>query len=323
MVGVLLINLGTPQAPTPKAVRRYLREFLSDPRVVEIPRALWWCILNGLILPFRSPRTAKAYQQIWHADGSPLLVYSKQLSQALQNRLAANAENPIHVKLAMRYGHPSIADGLNELLALNCKRIIVLPLYPQYAASTTASAFDAVSQALSTRRHVPEISFVNQYATEPGYIASLANSIHEHWNNLGKRNYLLISFHGLPKRQIAAGDPYYEQCLATARSLAKTLDLASDKWGLSFQSRLGKAKWLQPYTDKSLSALPQQGNVAVDVICPGFSVDCLETLEEIALRYKQRFIAAGGEQFHYIPCLNHRADHVDFLAMLINKYNPS
>lgn len=312
-IGILLINLGTPDAPTPSAVRRYLAEFLWDPRVVEIPRPLWWLLLHGLVLPLRPRKTAALYQKIWTDQGSPLLIHSQRIAKTLQHRLEKRLEKSTKVVLAMRYGSPSIAQGLAELQAANVQQLLIFPLYPQYSAPTTASAFDAVSTILKTWRHIPELRMINNYATEPAYIEAIVTHIKNHWQKQGKAEHLLFSFHGLPKHFVAKGDPYEKQCYATAERVAAKLELAPTEWRVTFQSRFGKAEWLTPYCDKTLQAMPQQQQKSVDVVCPGFAVDCLETLEEIAQTNAGLFYKAGGEYFSYISALNDSELHIQAL----------
>lgn len=316
-VGVLLANLGTPDAPTPTAIRRYLRQFLSDRRVVELPRALWLPVLYGFILPFRPRRLAHAYAQVWQAEGSPLLVISRQqqaaLSLALQNRLG----RPLPVALAMTYGEPSIASALAELDAAGVERILLLPLYPQYSGTTTAAVLDGVFSRLSARRLLPALHTISDYHDDPGYIAALAASVHAHWQSQGRGAHLLMSFHSIPQRYVDAGDPYQRQCQATAQLLARALQLDETQWSLSYQSRIGNQPWLSPYTDLYITELAQRGYSTLDVICPGFSADCLETLEEVSLRYGETFRAAGGNALRYIPALNADEAHIDALAQLV------
>jgi ferrochelatase len=319
-LGVLLLNLGTPDAPTVGAVRRYLAEFLSDPRVVEIPRPLWWLILHGVILRVRPRRSAHAYQSVWTQDGSPLKAISYRQASALQERLSARLPGPVRVALAMRYGNPSVPAGLAELRAANARRLLVLPLYPQYSATTTASTFDAVTRELTTWRWLPEIRFVNQYYDVPAYIAALADSIRTHWAEHGKPERLLFSFHGIPEKYFINGDPYHCQCQKTARLTADALELPKERWQISFQSRVGNTAWLQPYTDDTLRAWGQEGIGKVQVICPGFSADCLETLEEIAVENRGYFLAAGGKDYGYIPALNDDDAHMDMLADLVQRH---
>lgn len=316
-LGVLVVNLGTPDAPTTAAVRRYLREFLWDPRVVEYPRALWWLILNLVILVIRPSQSAHAYQQIWTDSGSPLLSHSQRIAGALQQKLASQLNGNISVALAMTYGNPSIRAGLDELHAVGARRIVVLPLYPQYSGTTTASVFDKVFAALSRRRWMPELRLINHYHDEPGYIDAAAASIREHWREQERGEHLLFSFHGLPEGNLEKGDPYHCHCLKSARLVAESLQLQEDEWSVAFQSRVGREEWLKPYTEDVLEQFGNQNMQRVDVACPGFSVDCLETLEEIAIRYNEVFVEAGGGTLNYIPALNDREDHVAFLAELI------
>ena len=319
-LGVLVTNLGTPDAPTPKALRRYLKEFLWDPRVVEVPRPIWWLILNGIILNIRPRRSAQAYASVWTDAGSPLMTHSRRQQAALQAALEKSLPGPVRVELAMRYGNPAIASGLAALRAAGARRILVLPLYPQYAASTTASTFDAVFDQLKSWRWVPELRVVNDYHDDPGYLDALAASIREAWAQRGPADKLLFSFHGVPKRYLLAGDPYHCFCHATARQVAQRLELPPERWQVSFQSRFGREEWLKPYTDQTLKSLPGEGVKSVDVVCPGFSADCLETLEEIAVENRDYFLEAGGEAYHYIPALNDRSDHVSALAALVRRH---
>jgi protoporphyrin/coproporphyrin ferrochelatase len=318
--GVLLTNLGTPDAPTPAALRRYLGEFLWDPRVIEIPRPLWWLILHGIVLRTRPRRAAHAYQQIWTPEGSPLLQITRRQAAALQERLSARFEGPLEVAIGMRYGQPSIREGLEALRRAAARRILVLPLYPQYSASTTGSTFDALAQALQTWRWIPELRMVQHYHDEPAYIEVLANTVREHWEAHGRARRLLLSFHGLPKRYFLAGDPYFCECQKTARLVAERLELGRDEWQVVFQSRFGREEWLQPYTDETLQRLAREGVESVDMICPGFSADCLETLEEIAQQNRELFLTAGGREYRYIPALNERPDHIDALAALCMRH---
>lgn len=316
---VLLINLGTPAAPTPAALRRYLKQFLWDPRVVEIPRPLWWLILNGIILNTRPKKSAAKYAQIWTKDGSPLKVHTEKQAKLLRGALGHRGHPAIEVAWAMRYGEPSVASTLDRLKADGASRILVLPLYPQYAASTTASSFDAVAQWLGRGRNVPELRFVRQYHDHPGYIHALAQSVLDHWMAHGRPapdSRLVMSFHGLPRRSLELGDPYYCQCQKTGRLLAEALGLGADRYQVTFQSRFGRARWLEPYTQPTLEQLAREGVGQVDVICPGFAGDCLETLEEIAMECRSAFLAAGGKEFRYIPCLNERADWIAALTDL-------
>jgi protoporphyrin/coproporphyrin ferrochelatase len=316
-LGVLLVNLGTPDAPTPAALRRYLAEFLWDPRVVEIPRPLWWLILHGVILRTRPARSAKLYAKVWQKDGSPLLAIGQRQTQALRELLKQRIKGPVHVELAMRYGNPSIAAALEKLRAARVRRLLVLPMYPQYSATTTASTFDAIAQVLKTWRWIPELRCINQYHDDPAYIQALANSIREAQAQHGTPEKLLFSFHGIPRRNLLLGDPYHCQCQKTARLVAEQLSLAPQQWQITFQSRFGRAEWLKPYLLPTLEELARNGVKNVQVVCPGFSADCLETLEEIDGENRHAFLHAGGETFHYIPALNERADHLHLLASLV------
>ena len=303
---LLLVNLGTPDAPTPQALRRYLAEFLSDPRVVEIPRALWWLILHGVILRVRPAKSAAKYAGIWTTAGSPLAVWTAKQAKLLQGYLGERGHSPpaLLVRYAMRYGQPSIASALDELKAANATRILVLPLYPQYAAATSASVNDAVMDWMRVQRRQPELRLVNHYHDDAGYIDALAARVRSHWMTYGRGDRLVLSFHGLPERSLRLGDPYHCECHVTARLLRERLGLAESELQVTFQSRFGKAKWLTPYTEPTLLALAAQGVKRVDVMCPGFAADCLETLEEINQEVRNAFLAAGGESFHYIECLN-------------------
>ena len=301
---ILLVNLGTPEAPTTAAVRRYLKEFLSDPRVVEIPRLPWWLILNGIILNLRPAKSAAKYAQIWDKDGSPLKLHTERQAKLLRGYLGEQGHAALLVAYAMRYGNPSIASVLARLREQHCERILILPLYPQYAASTTATAFDAVSSFFRRTRNIPELRMVKHFHDHPAYVAALAQGVRKHWAQHGKPDRLLMSFHGLPRYTLERGDPYHCECQKTARLLAGALALLPEQYQLSFQSRFGRAEWLQPYTAVTLAQWGKQGLRRVDVVCPGFVADCLETLEEIAIEGKAAFLAAGGGEFHAIPCLN-------------------
>ncbi len=300
---VLYCNLGTPDAPTPAAVRRYLAEFLGDPRVVEIPRLLWWLILHGIILRVRPAKSAAKYAAIWGPDGSPLKVWTDKQALLLHGWLGQQGHQ-VTASAAMRYGNPAIAARLSELKAQGVTRVLVLPAYPQYSGTTTASVFDAVYDWAARTRHVPELRFVNHYHDHPGYIDALAKSITRYWQTHGRPAKLVMSFHGVPQRTLDLGDPYHCECHKTGRLLAEALGLKPDQYAVTFQSRFGKAKWLEPYTQPTLEALGRAKTARVDVVCPGFTADCLETLEEIAIEGKAAFLAAGGQEFHYIPCLN-------------------
>lgn len=319
-LGVLIVNLGTPEAATPAAVRRYLGEFLSDPRVVEVPRALWWPILHGFILRFRPPRSAAAYQKIWTEDGSPLLIHSQDIANSVSQHLSPRFSGAVNVELGMSYGQPSIGSALNRLYEHGARRIVCLPLYPQYSGTTTGSVFDAVTTALGRRRWVPEFRFINHYHDARGYVAAQAQNIHEYWGQHGRGSKLLFSFHGVPLDTLLNGDPYHCHCQKTARLIAESLELADEEWLITFQSRVGRAEWLRPYTDETIIELGSKGTERVDVVCPGFAADCLETLEEIAMQNAEFFTAAGGGTLNYIPALNARDDHVAFLTRLIEKH---
>ena len=318
-LGVLLVNLGTPDAPTPAAVRRFLAEFLWDRRVVETPRWLWWLALHGVILRIRPARSAHAYQQIWTEQGSPLLLHSRALAAGLQNRLVQRLRETTMVALGMTYGSPSIASALEHLRAAGARRLIVLPLYPQYSATTTASVFDRVTSILQRWRWLPELRFINSYHDDPAYIAAIAESVHERWQTHG-REHLLFSFHGAPRNYLLAGDPYHCQCQKTARLVSEHLGLQAEEWTVSFQSRLGRGEWLRPYTDETLAQFAKQGRKRISMICPGFAADNLETLEENAIRNRAAFLAAGGEFFDYIPALNASDAHVTLLAELVAQH---
>jgi len=317
---VLLVNLGTPEAPTPRAVRRYLAEFLSDRRIVELPRWLWWPILHGLILRLRPAQSAALYARIWTPEGSPLAIGTASLAARVEAALKARRPGPILVRHAMRYGQPAIGRVLRELGEAGVRRVLVLPLFPQYSGTTTASVLDAVARELATWRQVPELRFVTDYHAEPHYIEALARSVEAHWQQHGRAQRLVLSYHGIPERYFRAGDPYFCQCQGTARRLRERLGLADEDLQVTFQSRLGRARWLQPYTETTLAALPEQGIRHVQVLCPGFAVDCLETLEEIALRNHARFLHAGGERLDYIPALNAGEDQVTLLGGLILRH---
>jgi ferrochelatase len=300
---LLYCNLGTPDAPTAPAVRRYLGEFLSDPRVVEIPKPLWWPILHGIILRTRPAKSAAKYASVWTAQGSPLKTWTERQARLLHDALRAQGQQ-VTVRFAMRYGSPSLPQQLDALRADGIDRIVVLQAYPQYSGTTTASVLDAVGRWSRQQRFVPELRFVNDYHDDAGYIDALAASVQRHWAQHGRGELLVMSFHGIPARNIALGDPYQAQCLTTARLLTQKLGLSEAQTRVTFQSRFGRAKWLEPYTEPTLRALAQGGVKRVDVMCPGFAVDCLETLEEISMEGREAFLHAGGESFHYIPCLN-------------------
>ena len=319
LIGVLVVNLGTPRAPDAASVRRYLRQFLMDPRVIELPRVLWWCLLNFIILPIRGFRSAANYRKIWGAQGSPLMVHSRALASALQQQL--DGEPGLYkVELAMSYGEPDIDSALKKLMQAGAKRLLVLPLYPQYSGTTTGSVFDAVTSALQRHRWVPDFRFISQYWQQAEYIEALAQSVREHWQKTAKADRLLLSFHGIPKRYFDNGDLYHCHCFGTARLLREALGLAPDELLVSFQSRVGKEQWLRPYTDELIRTLPSQGVGSLEVLCPGFAVDCLETIEEIAGENAEYFKHAGGTRFDYIEALNARPAHAKMLATLLRQH---
>jgi len=317
--GILWVNLGTPEAPTAPALRRYLAEFLGDPRVVEIPRPIWWLILHGIILNVRPAKSAAKYATIWTPDGSPLKVWTERQAKYLQGLLGERGHR-VQVRWAMRYGQPSIARELDALKTAGCTRILILPAYPQYCAATTASVFDKVHEWAGRLRWVPELRFVNHYHDDAGYIAALANRVRAHWAQHGKPDRLVMSFHGMPERTLGRGDPYHCECHKTGRLLAEALGLSREQYVVTFQSRFGRAKWLEPYTEPTLVALAQQGVARADVICPGFTGDCIETLEEINQEAREAFLHAGGREFHYIPCLNDDAAWMRVLADLAEQH---
>lgn len=309
--GVLLVNLGTPDEASPSAVKRFLSEFLHDPRVVDMSRWLWYPILHGIILPIRSPKVAKLYQSVWMDGGSPLMVYSRRQQQTLTQRL------DVPVALGMTYGKPGIASGLQELKKQGCGKVLVLPLYPQYSCTTTAAVFDKIANVLKEQPDIPELRFINYYFDHPDYIDALAKSVHELWAEKGQPDYLLCSYHGIPKRYADNGDPYPEHCHRTTVMLAEKLALSRDKMSMSYQSIFGREEWLQPYTEKTIEALARKGVKRLDIMCPAFSVDCLETLEEIAEQCKETFIEAGGQEFNLIPCLNDSPAHIEMMVSLV------
>jgi ferrochelatase len=316
---IVLCNLGTPDAPTAPALRRYLAEFLSDPRVVEIPRLLWWPILHGVILRVRPAKSAAKYASVWTPEGSPLKVWTEKQAKLLQGHLGERGHH-VTVRYAMRYGNPSIASVLDEVKAEGATRVLLLPAYPQYSGTTTASVNDAVSAWSARQRHVPELRFINRYHDDAGYIGALAQTVRAHWQANGRADKLVMSFHGVPERTLHLGDPYHCECLKTGRLLAQALGLDSDGYVVTFQSRFGKAKWLEPYTEPTLVALAQQGLKSADLICPGFTSDCIETLEEIDMEAREAFTRAGGERFSYIPCLNDRPEWIRALAGITEQH---
>lgn len=316
-VGVLLMNLGTPDRPVCPGLRKYLSEFLMDPRVIELPTFFRWILVRGIIVNFRSHKSAATYREIWTDEGSPLLVNTNKLGAKVANILGTNYV----VEVAMRYGSPSVEQKLTSLREQGVRKIIALPLYPQYSGSTNGSTFDAIAQLFSKQRWIPNFEFVSDYYQRDDYIAALGESIQQHWAQHGRKQLLLMSFHGVPKKFSERGDPYEWQCKDSAQRLADYLELDQSQWKLVFQSRLGAEEWLQPYCDKTLKQLPEQGIKSVDIICPGFSVDCLETLEEIEQENKEYFLEAGGEDYSYIPCLNDADSQAQMLAQIVKDRN--
>lgn len=315
--GVLLINLGTPQAPTAKALRPYLKQFLSDSRVIEIPKAVWWFILNGIILNVRPRKSAAKYASIWTAEGSPLLVNTRKQASLLKGLLGERGHRHLVVDYAMRYGQPSVQDTLLRMRQAGVEQLVVVPLYPQYAGSSSATALDDVFRTLMRMRNMPALRTVRHFHDHPGYIQALAESVREHWLQHGRGEKLVMSFHGVPRFTLDKGDPYHCECLKTGRLLAEALGLAKDEYVVCFQSRFGKAEWIKPYTTEVLGKLAKDGIKTVDVMCPGFVSDCLETLEEIAMEGKEDFLTQGGQDYRYIPCLNDHPDWIKALADLV------
>ncbi|MDU9088721.1 ferrochelatase [Klebsiella pneumoniae] len=313
--GILLANLGNPDAPTPGAVKRYLRQFLSDKRVVDTSRLLWWPLLRGVILPIRSPRVAKLYQSVWMEEGSPLMVYSRRQQQALAARLP---DTP--VALGMSYGSPSLASAVDDLLAQGVEHIVVLPLYPQYSCSTVAAVWDELARILAKKRAIPGISFIRDYAEHPDYIHALAASVRASFAVHGEPDLLLLSYHGIPQRYANQGDDYPQRCRDTTRELVSALGLPPERVMMTFQSRFGREPWLTPYTDETLKMLGEKGTKHIQVLCPGFAADCLETLEEIAVQNREIFLEAGGKQYEYIPALNADAAHIEMMVNLTAPY---
>ncbi len=322
--GILLVNLGTPDEPTKASVKTYLKEFLSDPRIVEIPKWIWWIILNGIILNVRPAKSAAKYQTIWMKEGSPLRVYTERQATMLRGFLGEIVKSPFAVVPAMRYGNPSIEAGIDKLRAQHCDNILVLPMYPQYAASTTGSTFDKVAEVLMKRRNVPGIRFVRNFHDHPAFIKAIVRNVEAHWMKLGRPDFakdkLLMTFHGVPKFHLDKGDPYHCESHKSARLIAEGLSLKKGDYIVTFQSRFGKAEWLQPYTDKTLEALGKGGSQRVDVICPGFAADCLETLEEIADEGKETFLHAGGKEFNYLPVANDTDAYVGALTDIAREH---
>ena len=319
-IGILLVNLGTPDAPTAAALRPYLKQFLSDPRVVEVPRLVWWPILHGVVLTTRPRKSAEKYAKIWTAEGSPLRVHTERQANLLRACLAARTRGSVVVGWAMRYGVPPVEQALAELKAQGCDRILVIPLYPQHAASSTGSAYDAVLAAVTRMRNVPELRLVKHFHDHPGYIDALAGSVRDYWMANGRPERLVMSFHGVPRFTLDRGDPYHCECHKTGRLLAESLSLQAGEYLITFQSRFGRAEWLKPYTQDTLEALGRDKVRRVDVVCPGFVADCLETLEEIAIENKTAFLSSGGGEFHYIPCLNERDDWIEALAAIAQSH---
>ncbi|MCG2580016.1 MAG: ferrochelatase [Marinobacter sp.] len=316
-LGVLVTNLGTPDAPTPSALRRYLGEFLSDPRVVELPRPIWWLILHGIILRIRPRKSAKAYAGVWQPEGSPLLTHTANQAEGIRKTLARKYGNHIVVGFAMRYGNPSIANVLDEMQDQGVRKLIILPLYPQYSASTSASTFDAIAKDFTSRRWLPDLRFISHYPDYPPYIEAMAAHIRAYWEQHGRHQKLILSYHGIPLKYLKKGDPYHCECHKTSRLLAECLGLGADEYLTTFQSRFGREEWLKPYTDETLKALPGKGTKSIDVFCPGFSSDCLETIEEINEENREYFMESGGRGFSYIPALNASPGHIDALVRLI------
>jgi len=315
-LGVLITNLGTPQAPEKAALRPYLKQFLSDPRVVEVPRVLWWLILNGIILNIRPARSAAAYKTVWTDEGSPLLIHTRDQARLLQERLSQELGEHCIVDFAMRYGQPAIDDTLQSMIDRGVRKLLVLPLYPQYSGPTTGSTFDAIAQDFKTRRWLPDFRFVAQYFDHPAYIEAVADSIRTHWATHERADRLIFSYHGEPQRYLTQGDPYHCQCHATSRLVAEALGLDEREYMTTFQSRFGREEWLKPYTDETLKAMPGDNVTSVQVVCPGFSSDCLETIEEIGEENHDYFMQAGGKRFEYIACLNSSEAHINALAEL-------
>lgn len=318
-VGVLITNLGTPDAPDTPSLRRYLKEFLSDPRVVEVPRLLWWLILNGVILRIRPRRSAAAYKTVWTERGSPLLFHTKDQADKLQQALAQDYGDDVVVRFAMRYGSPAMADVLDEMLSSGVRKLVLLPLYPQYSGATSGSTFDALAQDFLKRRWLPDLRFISHYADDSGYIDACAAQIEAFWQQHGKPEKLIFSYHGVPKKYLTQGDPYHCQCHKSSRLIAEKLGLGKDDYLTTFQSRFGREEWLKPYTDKTLQELPSLGVTNIQVFCPGFSADCLETIEEIGEENREYFIEAGGKNYAYIPALNATPAHIEALAALVKR----
>ena len=319
-IGVLIANLGSPDEPTAPAVRRYLKQFLSDPRVVKTNRILWWFVLNVIILNIRPKRVAEAYKSVWTGEGSPLISISKKQAAAVSDKLNEQFKGQVVTELAMTYGNPSIESALEKLRKAGAQKILVLPMYPQFSYTTSAAVSDGVEHALNKMNFKPELLTVNDFHDHPAYINAIANSIKRQWTTTEKTQLLVFSLHGIPQRYVDQGDPYYDHCCETTRLVAEALKLEDHQWRLLFQSRFGREPWLQPYCDKTMEALPAEGISSIDILCPGFSADCLETLEEIQVENKEYFIDAGGKTFNYIPCLNDNDEHIDALVTIINQH---
>lgn len=319
-LGILLVNLGSPEKPTPSALRKYLAQFLSDPRVIEANRILWWFVLHGVILRLRPRHAAKLYKKVWSDNGSPLIHTTRLQTLAIQKQLEDRFRGNVIVDMAMTYGKPSIKNGLEGLRKAGARRLLILPLYPQYSATTTAAVFDQVTSVLQGWRWLPDLRLINQYHDHPKYIEALANSIKKQWRENTRGELLLFSFHGIPQRYIDNGDPYFCHCQKTARLVADKLALNASEWKVVFQSRFGREPWLEPYCSVTLQELPASGVKNVDIICPGFAADCLETLEEIQVENRSLFTEAGGEQFNYIPCLNDSKEHIDALCEVLTAH---
>lgn len=318
--GILLTNLGTPDAPTPSALRRYLKEFLWDPRVVEVPRPIWWFILNGVILNIRPRKSAKAYETVWTERGSPLLFHTQDQCAAVRERMKARYGDDVVVEFAMRYGNPSVTSALQKMEDQGVRKLLVLPLYPQYSGATTASTFDAIAQDFKGRRWLPEMRFINHYHDFKPYIDAMAQQIERHWAEHGRTEKLMFSYHGVPKKYLLRGDPYHCECFKTSRLLAERLGLGKDEYLTTFQSRFGREEWLKPYTDHTLMAMGKDGVASVQIFCPGFAADCLETIEEIGEENKDYFLEAGGKTYQYISAMNAEAHHIDALTELLEQH---
>lgn len=316
-IGILLTNLGTPDEPTPKALKRYLKQFLSDPRVVEVPRLLWWMILNCVILQIRPRRSAKAYATVFTEQGSPLLFHTQAQTDAIRQQLQQDGVNDLVVDFAMRYGNPSFDSVIDNMLKQGVRKLLVLPLYPQYSGATSASTFDELAQNFMRRRWLPDLRFISHYPDYAPFINAAADKIRQHWQQHGQADKLILSYHGIPKRYLTNGDPYHCECYKTSRLIAEQLGLNKDQYLTTFQSRFGREEWLKPYTDMTLKALPAQGVKSVQIFCPGFSADCLETIEEIGEENKEYFLHAGGERYEYISALNAEPQHISALCQLI------